>query len=323
MSTERIGWIGLGQMGMGMAKCLQKKVADSSESIPPLTVYNRTASKCEELVELGAKATTSIQDLVEHCDIILTSLSNDAAVQAVYAELFMSLPKDRSILLVETSTVYPALTGTLAKRATDAGHTFVSAPVFGPPSAAANANLVLVLAGPEDSCAKLESLLVPTIARSALRLGEDPDAGSKMKLIGNFFVLGFIELLAEGLTLGQASGIGQEAVYRFIEAFMPLPTLKLYGERQMKDSFVANASFPIELSLKDTNHVHALAQEHHAAIPTLDAMREHLQTMRDAGHSDWDHSAVIGAVRTKANLPMILNDKVRADVDRTEKKEEK
>ncbi|KAI9226920.1 MAG: NAD binding domain of 6-phosphogluconate dehydrogenase-domain-containing protein [Piptocephalis tieghemiana] len=323
MPAKHIGWIGLGQMGMHIAMSLQKKVSESQESIASLTVFNRTASKCEPLIQAGAKAAGSIQDMVEHCDIIITSLANDAAVQAVYAELFMSLPKDRSLLLVDTSTIYPSLAETLSKRATDAGHVFVSGPVFGPPSAAANANLILVLAGPEESCNELESLLVPTIARSTLRLGENPVAGAKMKLIGNFFVLSSIEMLAEGMTLAQASGIGQEAVYRFIESFMPLPTLKLYGKRQWKDEFVSTASFPVELSLKDTNHIHSLAQENHVTIPVLDAMRENLQILRDDGYTGWDHSGVVAAVRVKADLPMILDEKVKAEVEKNEGKGKK
>ena len=93
MHSHRVAFVGLGAIGRYMARNLARHMRSSG--MPPLTVYNRTKSKCEELQrEVGADSVTIAEDLGEvakSCDVILTSLSNDTAVQAVYTEFKQAL----------------------------------------------------------------------------------------------------------------------------------------------------------------------------------------------------------------------------------------
>jgi len=83
-SPVRLGWIGLGSMGIEMARNIQKHIANSAGS-PPLKVYNRTASRCDGVVELGGVACQSVAQVVEGCDVVFLSVSYHSSFRCSYA----------------------------------------------------------------------------------------------------------------------------------------------------------------------------------------------------------------------------------------------
>ncbi|KAF9931380.1 hypothetical protein FBU30_010308 [Linnemannia zychae] len=302
---DRIGWIGLGQMGYYMAKNLQGYL--SSRSLT-MNVWNRTPAKCAKMHHHGARESKTLEDLVANSNIIFTSLANDEAVEEVY-EILIDLAGqvDHPIIFVETSTIYPALATKLKERlAVMPQHTYLQCPVFGRPSVAKAAKLIWVTSGDDKAIKKL-CLYFTTMSKSIIHLKTDDVARAcSFKLVGNFFVVGTMELLAEGLALAEKADVDQEHVHKFIEAFFPTPAWTDYskkmiqGKKSSKDkssSKEKEPGFSVELGLKDVGHMRQLAQETGAALPTADLAYNHLMAVKEQGKGNEDWSTMIGSLR--------------------------
>src|SRR4051812_47686503 len=136
----KVGFIGLGNMGLGMS-------ANLLNAGHELTVYNRTADKAKKLVEQGAKSAAAVADACKG-DVVITMLADDSALEHVVFDdggMISSLVK--GAIHVSASTVSVALADRVAAEHTKRGQRFVSAPVFGRPEAAAAAKLFVVAAG--------------------------------------------------------------------------------------------------------------------------------------------------------------------------------
>ncbi|KAF9898925.1 hypothetical protein BX616_003450 [Lobosporangium transversale] len=305
----KIGWIGLGEMGLGMATNLQKYLSSkSSPSSSPsqqynLTVWNRSPGKTEIVEALGAKKASSLQELVLESNVIFTSLANDAAVLSVYQELFSSLTKLRiktPLIFVETSTIHPRTAQQLSDRLKSLApqHSYLQCPVFGRPPAAQAGELVWVATGPPEPISRLRPYF-ESMSKSIIDL-KTPDVkvASSFKLIGNFFVAGTIELLAEGLSLAEKTGVDQEAVLKFIQLFFPAPSWTGYSQKMVEGSIMSKeGGFSVDLGMKDVGHIRDLAKDNGAHVPTADLMYQHLTTLKDQGKGSQDWGSVIQVLR--------------------------
>ncbi|KAG2355168.1 NAD(P)-binding protein [Suillus spraguei] len=313
----QVGFCGLGAMGYFMARNL----ANSFKSqLPPLFVYNRTAAKSQKLLtEVGAsavKVADSLHQLVTECDIIFTNLGNDAVVASIYNEFEKALaqsPPTKVKIFVEMSTIYPALAGDLDRLLSNHPHThFVTSPIFGPPPAADKAALVVAMSGDYRSKKEVAFLLVPAVGRKVIDLGGNVEKAPTLKLIGNGLIMGMNELLAETLTLGEKSGIGQQTVYELVKDIMPAPGLVAYGNKMVNDLFDGSVGFSIDGGIKDANHIRRLSAELNCPMPTIDNTHRGLITARAihqaqvvAGTQQWDildWSSLIASSRVAAGL---------------------
>src|SRR5436853_3302780 len=139
----KLAFLGLGNMGQPMARNLAAASFD-------LTVWNRSPSRADDVVKAGAKAAPRIADAA-HADIVITMVSDDAALEAIVdgGALLEELPA--GAIHLSMSTISVALADRLAAAHADRGSTFVSAPVFGRPDAAAARKLFVVAAGPSEA----------------------------------------------------------------------------------------------------------------------------------------------------------------------------
>jgi len=140
----KVGFIGLGGMGSGMAMNLLKGGHD-------VTVYNRTSAKAEALVDKGAKVADTISQACQG-EAVCTMLADDNAVESVVFSdggVLASLAKDA--IHISSSTISVALSKRLTQAHAQAGQCFVAAPVFGRPDAAAAGQLFIVAAGPSEA----------------------------------------------------------------------------------------------------------------------------------------------------------------------------
>ncbi|KAG0243191.1 6-phosphogluconate dehydrogenase family protein [Mortierella sp. GBAus27b] len=301
----KIGWIGLGEMGLGMATNLQKYLA-SQEQATPLTVWNRSPGKTDSLQALGAVVASSIDELVSKNNVIFTSLSNDAAVENVYSQLF-ALARERQdpLIFVEVSTIHPTTaTKNLEHLAavntanTSTRHTYLQCPVFGRPPAAHAAQLVWIASGEAESVERLRPYF-GAMSRKVIDLQTtNVAAASSFKLIGNFFVVGTIELLAEGLNLAErVDGINPKVVLDFIETFFPTPSWIGYSQKMADRSTSKEGGFAVDLGLKDVGHMRRMAQDHNTSLPTADLAYKHLTTLKEQGKGDQDWSSLIDVLR--------------------------
>ncbi|KAF9177461.1 hypothetical protein BGZ51_007551, partial [Haplosporangium sp. Z 767] len=304
---DRIGWIGLGEMGYNMANNLQRYLTSRSLN---MTVWNRTPGKAAKMHSHGAHVATSIEDLVAQSNIIFTSLPNDNAVEEMY-EILIDLAGqiDHSIIFVETSTIYPTLATKLKERlAVLPQHTYLQCPVFGRPSAAKAAKLVWVTSGDEKAIKKM-CLYFTTMSKSIIHLRTtDVARASSFKLVGDFFVLGTMELLAEGLTLAEKADVDQESVLKFIEAFFPIPTWTEYSKKMTSQTNGSSSTavsknakseggITVDMGLNEVGHMRRLAQETGSSLPTADLAYDHLINIKGQGYGDQDWSSMINSFR--------------------------
>ena len=139
--SMKVGFLGLGAMGVGMAGCIVKKHS--------LRVFIRSPGKAADLVARGADLATSIAELGD-CDVVCSMLSDDAAVEAVFLNRAGgNLPIRKGAAHLSHSTISPGMTARLASAHARQDIEFLSAPVLGRPDRAASGTLVGILAGPE------------------------------------------------------------------------------------------------------------------------------------------------------------------------------
>ncbi|KAK9686983.1 hypothetical protein K7432_014956 [Basidiobolus ranarum] len=300
------GIIGMGNMGQAMALNLQKHFA--KEQLPSVLVWNRTLDKCKPVVEAGGRQIDSVAELVSQSDIVFVSLANDSVVLKVYEEIFQAVKsKNKDSMIIETSTLYPDTVKELAKRCEEISKPnqkceFLSMPVFGATSAAQAAQLILVPAGSQKVLEKIRPHLVPVIGRAILDLGQDPAAAAKTKLVGNFFIVSVIEALAEGMTFGEKSGVSREKIKEFIDLMFPFGSYNGYSSKMVKDSFVDDVGFTVDLGLKDVGHMRRLAQESQCPLPLADLAFQHLLAAKANGCSEQDWSSLVTPVRMAAGM---------------------
>ncbi|KAG0306751.1 hypothetical protein BGZ98_001759 [Dissophora globulifera] len=292
----RVGWIGLGEMGHGMATNLHKFLATQGSH---LTVWNRSPSKADTLQASGAIVASSIEDVVTKSNVIFTSLSNDAAVESVYTQLFALASKiQEPIIFVEVSTIHPSVaTKNADQLAAYPQHSYLQCPVFGRPPAAIAARLVWIASGPEAAIHKLKPYFA-SMSTSIIDLKTTNVASAcSFKLIGNFFVVGTIELLAEGLNLAERADIDKTAMLQFIETFFPTPSWIGYSQKMAERSTTKAGGFAVTLGMKDVGHMRKLAEDHGTSLPTADLAYTHLETLKAEGKGDQDWSSIIDVLR--------------------------
>ncbi|KAL9933646.1 hypothetical protein V8E36_007304 [Tilletia maclaganii] len=308
-SFSSIGWIGLGNLGAPMAKNLASHLKEKHSS--SLLTWNRTTSKVTDLVssapEGAVRPASSIEQIGQGCDLIFTSLANDTVARTVVDELLKGIGQSgRKAVIVETSTIAAETAKELSEKVSSvAGLSYVQSPAFGPPPMAVEAKLVFVVSGPREAKAAIEPYLL-SMGRKTLDMGTDVSKASIFKLVGNGFIAGLVELLAETMTLANTAGVGDEALLGFIKEFVPAPSAIGYGTKMVNSAFdAAPNGFAVDGGLKDIGHILALAKQTGAKLPILETAKAHLEHVRglekDAGTKlDW--SSLVAAQRIESGL---------------------
>ena len=284
------GLIGLGQMGTGIAKSLLR-------AGHRLKVYNRTVQRAQALVGDGAVVVSSVADACRE-DVVMTMLSDDAAVDAVtFGQGGIAASLKRSAVHVSLSTISVALSERLATEHAQLGQEYVAAPVFGRPDAAEAARLAVVTAGKPEAVQRCKPLL-EAMGTKMLVAGERPAMANVIKLIGNFLLGSVIESLSEAFALGRKSGVDEELLFEFLTtALFPAPVYRNYGEAILRKRFEP-ARFTAPLGLKDIRLVLAAAEALSVPMPVASVVRDRLLTAIARGNAESDWS-VLGRIATE------------------------
>ncbi|TPX59668.1 hypothetical protein CcCBS67573_g09068 [Chytriomyces confervae] len=292
-ATAKVGFVGLGSMGLPMAINIQRGLYAEGRV---LHVWNRTAEKARAVVAQGAIQEETLESLCSKCNIIFAMTFDDAALVALHATVSAhSVP---GTVLVSCSTVDPSLVSRLTDKA--GAVTLVSAPVFGRPDAAAAALLTGVLAGAQESCDQVEPLLRMT-CKKVVRLGTTASAANVVKLSGNFCIAAIIDLLAQAQTLAEKNGVERGAMVDVLTDLFPGHIFGGYAKRIAADDF--DQGFSIDGGLKDVGLVRKLAQESGCSTPFADIVNGHLvRTKEEGGSSGADWASLAKVVRKDSGL---------------------
>ena len=280
----RIGFIGLGHMGRGMAANLLKARHE-------VIVYNRTAGKAGELEAAGAKVAA---DVGEACDAdgVFTMLSNDEAVECViYAPggILERLPKNA--IHISSSTISVALSERLAKAHRDAGQRYVAATVLGRPDAAAAGKLFVIAAGGPSALAEIAPLL-DAVGQATTLFGDTPSAANLVKLATNFMTASVIEALGEAIALTSKGNIDKRSFLEFLTSGnFNAPVYRTFGELIIAED-PAPPGFAAPLAFKDIRLAVEAAEDLRVPMPFASVLHDRFVQLLATGGERMDWSAI-------------------------------
>ncbi|ORW30857.1 6-phosphogluconate dehydrogenase [Mycobacterium paraense] len=284
-----IGFIGLGNMGQGMA-------ANLVGAGHRVTVYNRSPDKAEALVQRGATAARTVAEACR-AEVVFTMLADDRAVEAVTLGpdgIAASLPAGSTH--VSSSTISVALSERLAAAHAEAGQRYASAPVFGRPEAASAAKLFVIAAGAPEVLQPL-SPLFDAIGQRTFVVSEQPPTANLVKLSGNFLLASAIETISEAVALVSKAGVDrQQYVDILTSTLFAAPAYQTYGGLIARQEFEP-AGFAASLGLKDVRLVLAAGEQLQVPLPVASLLRDRFLTLvaTGGGHLDWSALATLAA----------------------------
>ncbi|XP_074574300.1 glyoxylate/succinic semialdehyde reductase 1 [Curcuma longa] len=284
-----VGFLGLGIMGKAMAVNLLRHGYS-------VTVWNRTLSKCEELVAKGASIGKTPALVVNKCKYTFAMLSDPSAALSVVFD------KDGVLEQISTgkgyidmSTVDADTSSKISEAITEKGGCFLEAPVSGSKKPAEDGQLIILAAGEKA----LYDEVVPAfdvLGKRSFFLG-DVGNGAKMKLVVNMIMGSMMNALSEGLCLANSSGLSQQTLLDVLElGAIANPMFKLKGPPMIQSTYPP--AFPLKHQQKDMRLALALGDENAVSMPVAAAANEVFKKARSMGLGDHDFSAVHEAVKT-------------------------
>jgi len=280
----KVGFIGLGQMGSGMA-------ANLLRAGHVVIVYNRSAGKRRPLLELGAREAATVADACV-AEVVVTMLADDEALrQVALGDAGVVAKLRQGGTHVSMSTVSVALTRELTRAHEQARQKLIAAPVFGRPEMAAAAKLFIVAAGAPEALSTCQPLF-DAMGQRTFPLPTEPATASLVKLTGNFMIAAAIETLGEALALVSKAGIDPA---RFVElltsTLFPAPVYRTYGALIAERKFQP-AGFAAPLGHKDVRLLLEASQSLHVPMPVASLLNDRFHRLIAQGGEKLDWSAI-------------------------------
>lgn len=280
MKTDTIGFIGLGNMGHPMAKNLEKAGF-------PLAVYNRNTAKT---TEFAAQSTvySNIDDLVNASAVIFTMLTNDDAVQEVYAEILKQPIAGK--LFIDMSTISQELSMNLANILKENGAALLDAPVAGSTKPATEGTLIIMVGGEKSDLQRARPYF-EKMGKSIKYLGEN-GKGIAAKIVINYFLSIIYQGLAETILFSDQLGIDRREMLEIInDSACGSGATKVKTPLLVEEDY--QAAFALDLMLKDIR----LAQHAGAAYPLLGTLLDTYQTAHENGLGQLDVIGIIKSIK--------------------------
>jgi 3-hydroxyisobutyrate dehydrogenase-like beta-hydroxyacid dehydrogenase len=283
-----VGLIGLGLMGKPMGQNLLRAGF-------PLTVWNRTKSRADDLVRAGAKFAANPREVAAQSNILFTIVSDPPAVEEV---IFGSAGNsDAGALaglrpggtLIDSSTVTPDLARRLASACAERGVDFLDAPVTGGTWGAEKGELVFMIGGKAEVLDRVKPVL-EAVGKRFFLLGPN-GAGQTVKLGMNLLLALEVDALAESLALVSAAGVQPERLIEVMQSSMGRsPLLDVKAPLMLKNEYPA--SFPLRLMHKDVRLALEMARSCGIALPAGSAAYTTYTTVKESSPDDPDFSAI-------------------------------
>jgi len=281
-----VGVVGLGSMGLGMARTLAGKGFH-------VIGFDVKASQREAAKSLGVEAVDNIGAVFPRSDYIVFSLPTAQDVESVVNAHAPLLRTDTRVVIVDTSTSEPDVSRALASKLDAVGIGFLDAPVSGGASGAASGKLTMMIGGSEADVA-LARPVIEALAAKVLHVGPS-GAGNVAKLVNNLLAAAHMITTSEGLRLAAAAGIDPEAALRVVNAASGRSCISEvhFPTWIMSDRF--DSGFSMALMRKDVRLAQELAQRTSADLPLSRVVGE-LWASSIARHADTDDFTRMGSI---------------------------
>lgn len=290
---EKIAYLGLGIMGQGMAANLVKAGY-------PVTVWNRTATRCEPLAAAGATVAGSLAEAVSGAEVVMYCVSDDAAVEAlVFGEGGVMDSVQAGQIVIDLTTIHPDTTRKEAAAYAAKGVKFLDAPVFGSKNEAANGGLWIVVGGERALFDQMQPILA-VLSETTHYMGGTA-MGTSMKLVGNLVVASQLEALGEAMTLATKAGLDPEDVLGVLHVTdFKSPIFDGVGAALIERDF--STHFALKLMLKDANLIARFAQDLNVPTPASASIREVIKAAVNKGWGEENASAFIKHLEDQAGV---------------------
>jgi 3-hydroxyisobutyrate dehydrogenase-like beta-hydroxyacid dehydrogenase len=260
------GFAGLGRMGSAMAR----RLLDAGHS---LTVWNRSASRGNELVATGARRAGSPRELGESSEIVVTMVSDgDALREVLHGDDGLLAGLGTGSVLVDMSTIGPAAAREFASEVTERGAAWLDAPVSGS-TALAERGALTILAGGDAALLERVRPVLESMGQTIFHLG-GTGAGAAMKVALQGVLSVINEAIAEGLVLAERSGIGRETAYDVFAGGAVASPYVQYKRGAFLEPASTPVAFTVDLMRKDLRLTFDLADEAGLRLPAVGAADE-------------------------------------------------
>jgi 3-hydroxyisobutyrate dehydrogenase-like beta-hydroxyacid dehydrogenase len=294
-TRPRLGFIGLGAMGSRMAGRLLTAGYD-------LTVFNRTRERTRPLEERGARIASTPAAVARNAEIVLVSVADDAAAEAVIGGPGGALSAARpGTIIINTSTVSPKLSRRLSQAALVKGAFVLDSPVSGSTPQAEEGQVVIFVGGEQAAYERCLPILA-VLGKESFYLGP-AGSGSTMKLCVNALLGLGVQALAEAIALGLKAGLERD---RFLDVLGSTVVLSASQRSKLENvrKDVYPPTFPLRLMSKDFGLILATARRLSVEMPATTAAQQVCAAEAARQHArsrDEDFSSVIRAMEEAAS----------------------
>lgn len=284
---KKIGFIGLGNMGLNMAKNL---IAAGYH----LQVYNRTAEKADELEQSSITKCKTPAEAARNVSVVITMLADDNVVnESVTGDDGILKTLQKGGLHISMSTISPDVSQHLAELHKNAGSSYLTAPVFGRPEAAAAKKLWICVSGDQQSKDTAKPIL-ECMGQGVVDFGEDAGGANVVKIAGNFMIMSSLEIMAEAFTLAEKHGLDRVKVADFFgSTIFNAPIYQNYGKLIANKQYEP-VGFKAKLGYKDARLAFKLAQQSETPMPVGTAIHNRLLSAVAKGWGDRDWVEAVG-----------------------------
>ena len=278
---KKIGFIGIGLMGLPMAKNLLKAGYE-------LKAFNRTESKAEPLKEFGGKISKSIEEVVSDNDVVITMLTDDSSVDTVMnsREFLDNLKVDATV--IDMSSVKPTTAISHGNNLKSKNINYLDSPVSGGTIGAEDASLAIMVGGEQkifdDVSDVLKAMGNPTLV--------GPLSSGQVSKLANQIIVGLtIGAVAEAVTLCEKAGANPNKMIKALSGgWADSKILQTHGKRMIEKDFTPKGRTSVHL--KDMNNILECANSYNTHLPISNLVKEMYKSLVKNGHGETDHSSL-------------------------------
>ena len=282
--AERVGFIGLGIMGMPMARNLM-------DSDYELTVHNRSPEKAEELGKEGAAVAATPREVAENSDVVITMLPDSPQVREVVAgENGVLEGISEGAIIIDMSTISPVVTEELAEAVKEKGASMLDAPVSGGDVGAIEGTLSIMVGGDEANFQRAKPLL-ESMGKTITHVGPT-GAGQVTKAANQVVVALTIEAVSEALVLGSAGGVSPQKILEVLSGGLAAnKVMEVKREKFLSHKFEPGGK--VEFHHKDLGIALAAGREYGVVLPVTAIVDQMFDSLIARGRGGLDHSALL------------------------------
>ena len=279
--SKKIGFIGIGLMGLPMAKNILKAGYN-------LKAFNRSQKKAEALKEFGAEISVTIDDAVKDTDVVITMLTDDTAINEVMdsSNFLENLKSDATV--IDMSSVKPTTATKHGNNLKSKNINYLDAPVSGGTIGAEKASLAIMVGGEQKVFDNVLDVL-NTMGNPTL---VGPSGSGQVSKLANQIIVGLtIGAVAEAITLCEKAGANPNKMIKALSCgWADSKILQIHGKRMIDKDFTPKGKTVVHL--KDMNNILECANSYNTHLPISNLVKEMYKSLVENGHGETDHSSL-------------------------------